>query len=244
MSMGGARALRNKRKPTVVKSEKAVTMVELHRDLRASRQAIDPIAQWLTTAALASIPTGRFGHQHTPPPPEPQRDPTEFTVIASWSGPGDPEEWPFPTEHTLSEITGGLAERVRARAGADDTAPVFVLEHEVSGGYSEWTQENDYPFTVLVGGDAFHFDGYWHADATLRLLLRWLDGAQAPVALDTLHVADELLRAAAVAREFPTMTEAQRGMALSLLNDGMDPHQALEAARLIVGGGEPCPPPS
>jgi len=87
--------------------------------------------------------------------------------------------WPqwFEREY---RITGGLADRVRARAGVDDVdADVILLESEYDGGYSEYTRETTWTFSIQVGAfrATFQDDG-WN-DNGLVQLEKWLNEAPA-----------------------------------------------------------------
>lgn len=92
----------------------------------------------------------------------------------------DPDEWPYPTKYTRSLAHGELAERIRRALGVTDDLPVYVEERIESGGYSEYTQEDDYYMTIKVGDTSREvIDGSWSGGLTA--LLQWLDKA-APVA--------------------------------------------------------------
>jgi transcriptional regulator with XRE-family HTH domain len=71
---------------------------------------------------------------------------TNSTIIHEWQDAPEPgrgaDEWPYPTSYTKSMITGELADRIRERMGVDASAPVFITEKCVSGGYSEYTQDD------------------------------------------------------------------------------------------------------
>lgn len=104
-----------------------------------------------------------------------------LVVIRQWedepeSG-RDPDEWPYPTKHVLSLAQGELAERIRRALKVTTGAPVYVEEEVISGGYSEFTQEEDHYLTVRVDGESTSFPT-WNGPFTD--LLRWLD-TKAPV---------------------------------------------------------------
>lgn len=106
-------------------------------------------------------------------------EPTNSVIIRKWTDDPDfgcdADEWPYPNEYTESLITGELADRVRARLQAPADARVIIKETCISGGYSEWTQENDYDFELRVNGDRVELESGWDGN-TLTPLLRWLDG--------------------------------------------------------------------
>lgn len=68
------------------------------------------------------------------------------------TGSGDPDEWPYPDVYRKYLIVGDLADKVLARVGKADGIVSFT-QLEVSGGYSEYTQETDYTFTVHVNDE-------------------------------------------------------------------------------------------
>lgn len=89
---------------------------------------------------------------------------------------GEPwDEWPYPTITITSLISGELRSRVLMKIGADD-GRITIVETEVSGGYSEYTQETDY------GIELFHNDNsVWKAeytsggDTAMAAFLRWVE---------------------------------------------------------------------
>lgn len=78
-------------------------------------------------------------------------DNTEFILVESWSELGDWDEnsWPPPDEFALYTISGGLADKIRAKLGKSD-ATVKVETRVSEGGWSEWTNEFYYDFTLIV----------------------------------------------------------------------------------------------
>jgi hypothetical protein len=77
-----------------------------------------------------------------------------------WAKDGDWEEWPYPTVTIESVISGELRSRVLRVLELEDTGQEVVLvENKVSGGYSEYTQENDFGIEVKVAGVR-----QWHED--------------------------------------------------------------------------------
>jgi hypothetical protein len=104
---------------------------------------------------------------------------TNSTIIHEWEdAPEDgstAEEWPYPTRYSKSLITGELADRIRERLGQNaGKPPVFITEQVVSGGYSEYTQENDYYHTINVGSETVEIGPEWHGNG-IRALTDWLD---------------------------------------------------------------------
>nr|WP_296763756.1 hypothetical protein [Rhodococcus sp. (in: high G+C Gram-positive bacteria)] len=106
---------------------------------------------------------------------------TTFDVISEWEDEDENDgEWPYPTEYVKSVISGELADQVRKKIGKDKNdflPPVYITEINVSGGYSEYTQENDYSFIIECGD--YHsnelFDSRWYSNNQLNALLKWLE---------------------------------------------------------------------
>lgn len=103
---------------------------------------------------------------------------TNSTLIHEWEdapeGGRDPEEWPYPTRYSKSLITGDLADKIRDRLGAEQHVPVMITEKVESGGYSEYTQENDYYNTVTVGEHSVDLGSAWTGNGIMALT-DWLD---------------------------------------------------------------------
>lgn len=102
-------------------------------------------------------------------------------LVERWNGDGDPDEWPYPTKYSRYRIEGRLAERIRERTGLD--GEVSIVEKIESGGYSEWTQEDEYLFDVWIGttkvwtaGTLGYYDDYSPAPdkTTFASLSVWL----------------------------------------------------------------------
>lgn len=111
--------------------------------------------------------------------------PPPLTLLSEWAD--EPEEgrdaddWPYPTTYRESQANGELAERIRRALGVADDLPVYVTEEIVSGGWSEFTQEDEYGLVIRVGDEKREMEGDWNGG--LVALLRWLDHA-APVTDD------------------------------------------------------------
>lgn len=107
---------------------------------------------------------------------------TKTQLLEEWEDDdGAPnDEWPYATRYTKHLITGGLADAVRKRLELPDSTSVMIEEQVVSGGWSEYTQENDYNFTLKFddGTPEVEFTsarwGYG-IDNGLTLLIEWLD---------------------------------------------------------------------
>jgi len=106
---------------------------------------------------------------------------TNSTVIHEWEDAPKPgceaDEWPYPTRYAKSLITGDLADKIRERLGLDSHVPVFITEKVVSGGYSEYTQENDYSHTVTAGEHAVELGYTWDGNG-VTALTDWLDALE------------------------------------------------------------------
>jgi len=103
---------------------------------------------------------------------------TNSTLIHEWEDAPedgrDPEDWPYPTRYSKSLITGDLADLIRARLGVEQHVPVMLTEEVVSGGYSEYTQENDYNHTLNVGEHTVELSAGWTSNG-ITALTDWLD---------------------------------------------------------------------
>ena len=102
-------------------------------------------------------------------------DTTTFTLVEEWADEGE-WEWPYPNQYKKSLIEGTLADLIRAKFGVD--APVYITETEISGGWSEYTQETDFEFTVECGDESHEFSDILGYDNGLKGLLEWLGGAK------------------------------------------------------------------
>lgn len=64
---------------------------------------------------------------------------------------GDWEEWPYPTVEIESVISGDLRSRILTKLErADDGCEIRLIETSVSGGYSEYTQEDECSIEVKI----------------------------------------------------------------------------------------------
>lgn len=54
-------------------------------------------------------------------------------------------------------VEGNLADRIRNRMSMSANEPVHYIESEIGAGYSEFTQEQEFAFTVKVGDREEHF---------------------------------------------------------------------------------------
>ena len=91
------------------------------------------------------------------------------TELTSYTDPDyNQGNWPYPTQHITYLAGAGMADDIRKRVGSDSDTPVIIEEEVISGGYSEYTQENDYPFEIRVGNFQKAFD-------SLRYFFEWLD---------------------------------------------------------------------
>lgn len=76
-------------------------------------------------------------------------------------GYGDWDEWPYPTVTVESRVTGDLRARIlQVLEHADDQAEVRLIETYVSGGYSEYTQEDECEIEVKIGDSSAWKDEY------------------------------------------------------------------------------------
>lgn len=89
----------------------------------------------------------------------------------------EPDEWPYPDSYTESTLPDSMVWPVSQKLNVIPGGHTFTLrEREVSGGYSEFTQENYYDFAVLMDGEVIYespSDDVW--DNGLVQFLKWLD---------------------------------------------------------------------
>lgn len=86
---------------------------------------------------------------------------------------GDWEEWPYPTVTITSRVTGSLRTAILAKLGVAD-GDVTIEESEVSGGWSEVTQETDYQIQVLLDGvKKWERDVQWSAESAMAAFMDW-----------------------------------------------------------------------
>lgn len=106
----------------------------------------------------------------------------DISEIANWEEAveegRDPDEWPYPDQFTRSIVDGELAQRVRRIFAAPENESVSIISKTISGGYSEYTQENDYEFTIECGTNSIEFYPRDY-DSTLNQLLNWLKKQEA-----------------------------------------------------------------
>lgn len=92
----------------------------------------------------------------------------------SKENPGDWEDWPYPTVTIESEVSGELRAGILAKLGRSK-GDVCLVESEVSGGWSEWTQETDYEISVEIDGEKVWGDEYSPSkESALAAFLEWV----------------------------------------------------------------------
>lgn len=101
-----------------------------------------------------------------------EQDTTTFTVISTETMPALHEGWPYPDRYITSAIEGTLARQIRRRFGLAPDGGVIMVERQISGGYSEYTQEMSYKFSVSVGNHYQSFDS--DTRNAVALLLEWV----------------------------------------------------------------------
>ena len=91
---------------------------------------------------------------------------------------GDWDEWPYPTVDITSRITGELKDKILKLTG-DSEGEVTLVETEVSGGYSEYTQEDEHSIRVLIGKRQVWCAPYeMSGDRAMARFLAWVGGVQ------------------------------------------------------------------
>lgn len=86
---------------------------------------------------------------------------------------GDWDDWPYPTITITSRVTGDLRTAILAKLDKV-SGDVLIEESEVSGGWSEFTQETDYSVRVMVDGqERWRNDSEWSAENAMAAFLKW-----------------------------------------------------------------------
>ena len=91
---------------------------------------------------------------------------------------GDWDEWPYPTIETTSRITGKLKNKILKRIGREpsDTTEIIIVESNISSGWSEFTQDNDYAIEVFVGTECIRICDYeTSVESAMGQFFAWVD---------------------------------------------------------------------
>lgn len=98
----------------------------------------------------------------------------ELVEVSREQDPGE-DEWPYPDVNVVHALPESLVDAVRTRLGKP-SADVELRERQISGGYSEYTQETDYEHELVVDGAVvFEHSGGYCSTNGLVALLGWLD---------------------------------------------------------------------
>ena len=86
---------------------------------------------------------------------------------------GDWDEWPYPTVEIESVISGELRARILAKLGhTDDGCEVRLIETNVSGGWSEFTQEDECSIEVKIGSGVAWRDETFSTESAMERFLK------------------------------------------------------------------------
>jgi hypothetical protein len=86
----------------------------------------------------------------------------------------DPNEWPGPPRHTLTEAKGQLKSDICARLGVDPEAVnVQLRETEQDAGYSEYTAWTEYDLDVLVDNEVVK--SWRDNENVIKALVNWIE---------------------------------------------------------------------
>jgi len=114
-------------------------------------------------------------------------DSLTFTKLSEAS---NEAEWPDGEAVITWLVEGPLADRIRRAVGVEEKTRVTIEEIQEDGGWSEWTQETNYSFMLLVGGRVIDFglsplQSLWDTleapygrETAIGKLSRWLDAAE------------------------------------------------------------------
>lgn len=97
---------------------------------------------------------------------------TTFTVLTETD---NGEDWPDGCVVITSIVEGHLADLIRAKLDVHPRTPVVIEEMQTQGGYSEYTQENDFDFELRVGDQRIELPTEYYSNA-VGALTKWLEG--------------------------------------------------------------------
>jgi len=91
---------------------------------------------------------------------------------------GDWDEWPYPTVEIESVISGELRSRILAVLGRkDDGSEMRLVEIQVSGGWSEFTQEDECEIGIKIGAETIWKDDYnYSSESAMAAFMRKFGG--------------------------------------------------------------------
>jgi hypothetical protein len=85
---------------------------------------------------------------------------------------GDWDDWPYPTVTIESVVSGELRARILTVLGyADDGREVRLIESQVSGGYSEYTQEDECSIEVRIGAEVAWKNMFYSEESAMAAFL-------------------------------------------------------------------------
>ena len=91
---------------------------------------------------------------------------------------GEWDEWPYPTIEITSRITGELRDKILKRIGREpsDTTEITIVESNISSGWSEFTQDNDYGIELFVGAEWIRICDYeTSVESAMSQFFTWVD---------------------------------------------------------------------
>ena len=93
---------------------------------------------------------------------------------------GDWDEWPYPTVEIESVVSGELRSRILSVLGIeDDGQKIMLVETNVSGGWSEFTQETECGIEVRIDAETAWKDEYnYSSESAMAAFLRKFGGNQ------------------------------------------------------------------
>jgi hypothetical protein len=89
---------------------------------------------------------------------------------------GDWDEWPYPTVTITSLVTGDLRTAILAKLNMppDALGVITIEESQVSGGYSEYTQEDDCAIRVMIDGrERWKHESAFSMKSAMAAFIKW-----------------------------------------------------------------------
>ena len=83
-------------------------------------------------------------------------------------------EWPDGERWITYLVGGSLNGRICERAGVPVGTPIVVTEYQSDDGYSEWSMETEFQFTLKVGDKEIDLYQYDESNA-VNALSMWLE---------------------------------------------------------------------
>lgn len=92
---------------------------------------------------------------------------------------GEWDDWPYPTVTIESVVSGNLRSRILNELERhDDGCEIRLIENQVSGGYSEYTQEDDCSIEIRIGQETVWENKFnFSSESAMAAFLRQFGGS-------------------------------------------------------------------